>query len=164
MMLDRPVMDTRALRDAFGVLPTGVCVVTIKDADGKPTGVTVGSFTSLSLDPALCLFSLGRAQASARLFVPGAAFVVNVLPQQMADAAWQFARPQADKCDGIALSDTVVDAPRLRDGIAHFACNVHAVHDGGDHVIVVGQIADFDQTAGDALLFYRGGMHKPAVL
>jgi flavin reductase (DIM6/NTAB) family NADH-FMN oxidoreductase RutF len=164
MMLDRPVMDTRALRDAFGVLPTGVCVVTIKDPGGKPTGVTVGSFTSLSLDPALCLFSLGRAQASAGLFVLGAAFVVNVLPQQMADAAWQFARPQADKCDGIDLGDTVVDAPRLRDGIAHFACHVHAVHDGGDHVIVVGQIADFDHAAGDALLFYRGGMYKPAVL
>lgn len=163
-MLDQGVIDTRELRNAFGCLPTGVCVVTLTDESGVPTGVTVGSFTSLSLDPALCLFSLGRDQASARLFSDGSCFVVNVLPHQQADVAWQFARPLEDKCDGIALEDMPLGPPRLRDGIAHFACQTHAIHEGGDHIIVVGRIVDFDYCDGDALVFYRGQMHKPAAL
>jgi flavin reductase (DIM6/NTAB) family NADH-FMN oxidoreductase RutF len=164
VMLDRPMLDARELRNAFGVFPTGVAVVSLKDEAGKPTGVTVGSFTSLSLSPALCLFSLGKSQASARLFQEGVAFVVNVLPHQLADVAWQFAKPAEDKCAGVALSDTAVDAPRLRDAIAHFACHAYAIHDGGDHIIVVGEIVDFDHGEGDALVFYRGAMHKPALV
>lgn len=163
-MLDRPMIDPRDLRDAFGCLPTGVTVVSLFDEAGKPTGVTVGSFTSLSMSPALCLFSLGKNQASARLFEEGAPFVVNVLSHDLADVAWQFAKPLEDKFEGVAHSDTLVDVPRLRDCIAHFACHTHAIHDGGDHIIVVGEILDFDHEEGDALIFYRGEMHKPAAL
>lgn len=161
-MLDRPPLDPRELRHAFGCLPTGVTVVSLHDEAGKPTGVTIGSFASLSLDPPLCLFSLGKSQASARLFRNGLPFVVNVLSHDLADVAWQFAKPLADKCAGVALSDTLVDAPRLSDGMAHFACQTHAIHDGGDHIIIVGRIIDFDHTDGDALVFYRGQMHKAA--
>ena len=161
-MLDRPMMDTRELRNAFGVLPTGVAVVSLHDEAGRPTGVTVGSFSSLSLTPALCLFSLGKNQGSARLFTPGVPFVVNVLSHELADVAWQFAKPSEDKCAGVALAEAAVDAPRLRDAIAHFACHAHAIHDGGDHIIVVGEIVDFDHGEGEALVFYRGGMHKTA--
>jgi 3-hydroxy-9,10-secoandrosta-1,3,5(10)-triene-9,17-dione monooxygenase reductase component len=161
-MLDRPMMDPRDLRNAFGVLPTGVTVVSLQDESGMPTGVTVGSFSSLSLSPALCLFSLGKTQASARLFKEGVAFVVNVLPYQMVDIAWRFAKPLENKCAGVALTGTAVNAPRLRDAIAHFACHAHAIHDGGDHIIVVGEIADFAHGEGDALVFYRGAMHKTA--
>lgn len=163
-MLDCPSMDIRELRNAFGCLPTGVTVVSLSDEAGKPTGVTVGSFTSLSMSPPLCLFSLGKAQASARLFTKGVPFVVNVLSHDRADVAWQFAKPLDDKCEGVALAETIVRAPRLRDCIAHFACHTHAIHDGGDHIIVVGEILDFDHEDGDALVFYRGKMHRPAPL
>ena len=163
-MLDRPMMDPRELRDAFGCLPTGVSVVSLFDEAGKATGVTVGSFSSLSLSPALCLFSLGKDQASARLFKEGVPFVVNVLSHEHADVAWQFAKPLDDKCEGVALSETLVAAPRLHNCIAHFACHTHAIHDGGDHIIVVGEIMDFDHEDGEALIFYRGQMQKPAPL
>jgi flavin reductase (DIM6/NTAB) family NADH-FMN oxidoreductase RutF len=163
-MLDRPMMDPRELRNAFGCLPTGVTVVSLNDEAGKPTGVTVGSFTSLSMSPALCLFSLGKNQASARLFKENVPFVVNVLSPELADLAWQFAKPLDDKFEGVAITDTLVAAPRLSDCIAHFACHTHAIHDGGDHIIVVGEIMGFDHEDGDALIFYRGAMHKPAAL
>lgn len=160
-MPDHPQIDPRALREAFGALPTGVSVVTLRDEFGKPTGVTVGSFASLSLSPSLCLFSLGRNQASVRLFTQDAAFVVNVLPDHMAEVAWQFAKPLKDKCAGVALSETMVDVPGLRGAIARFACQTEAIYDGGDHVIVVGRIVEFEHSPGDALVFYRGGMHRP---
>ena len=163
-MLDAPMFDPKDLRNAFGCLPTGVTVVSMIDEAGKPTGVTVGSFTSLSMSPALCLFSLGKAQASARLFKEGVPFVVNVLSTELADLAWQFAKPLEDKCEGVALAETLVRAPRLKDAIAHFACHAHAIHDGGDHIIVVGEILDYDHTEGDALIFYRGQMQAPAPL
>lgn len=160
-MPDQPEMDPRSLRDAFGALPTGVSVVTLRDEAGKATGVTVGSFTSLSLSPSLCLFSLGRNQASVRLFNQDTAFVVNVLPEHMAEVAWQFAKPLEDKCAGVALSDTTGDVPGLQGAIARFACQTEAIHDGGDHIIVVGRVMAFDHAPGDALVFYRGGMHRP---
>jgi flavin reductase (DIM6/NTAB) family NADH-FMN oxidoreductase RutF len=163
-MLDLPMINPRDLRDAFGCLPTGVTVVSLLDETGTPTGVTVGSFTSLSMSPPLCLFSLGKEQASARLFKHGVPFVVNVLSRELADVAWQFAKPLEDKCEGVELSETLVQAPRLRDCIAHFACHAHAIHDGGDHIIVVGEIIEFDHEEGDALIFYRGKMHTPVPL
>ena len=163
-MLDAPMFDPRELRNAFGCLPTGVTVVSMLDEVGNPMGVTVGSFTSLSMSPALCLFSLGKNQASARLFEEGAPFVVNVLSTELADLAWQFAKPLENKCEGVDRTDSLVQAPRLKDSIAHFACHAHAIHDGGDHVIVVGEILDFDHKEGDALIFYRGQMQTTASL
>lgn len=163
-MLERPMPDPTELRNAFGCFPTGVTVVSLLDETRKATGVTVGSFTSLSLSPPLCLFSLGKDQPSARLFARGSPFVANILPDALADVAWQFATPSENKCEGIGLSDSHVDAPKLRDCIAHFACYTHAIHDGGDHVIVVGKIVDFDHKDGDALVFYRGKMHKPTLI
>ena len=163
-MLDAPMIDPYELRDAFGCLPTGVTVVSMLDEAGKPTGVTVGSVTSLSMSPAFCLFSLGKQQASARLFKEGAPFVVNVLSTDLTDLAWQFAKPLEDKCEGVELSESSVHAPHLKDAIAHFACQAHTIHDGGDHRIVVGEILDFDHKQGDALIFYRGQMQTSAPL
>ena len=163
-MLDAPMFDTKDLRNAFGCLPTGVTVVSMMDEAGRPTGVTVGSFTSLSMAPALCLFSLGENQASVRLFKEGVPFVVNVLSIESSDLAWQFAEPTEDKCTGVALAETLVQAPCLEDAIAHFVCHVHAIHDGGDHIIIVGKILDYDHTDGTALIFYRGQMQAPAPL
>ena len=163
-MLDAPMLDPHELRNAFGCLPTGVTVVSMLDEAGKPTGVTVGSFTSLSISPALCLFSLGKQQASARLFKEGAPFVVNVLSTDLEDLAWQFAKPFEDKCAGAELTESLVQAPRLKGAIAHFACHAYTIHDGGDHIIVVGEILDFDHKEGDALIFYRGQMQSSAPL
>ena len=159
-MLDRPTIDPRELRYAFGCLPTGVTVVSLMGGAGKPTGVTVGSFTSLSMDAPLCLFSLGKSQVSAKYFEEGSSFVVNVLSDKLCDVAWQFAQPLEDKCEGIALAETLVDAPRLMDCVAHFACRTHAIYDGGDHIIIIGEIVEFDHSVGEALVFYRGQMHR----
>ena len=79
----------------------------------------------------------------------------------MAEVAWQFAKPLKDKCAGVALSATMVDAPSLRGAIGLFACQTETVNEGGDHVIIVGRIMQFAHAPGDALVFYRGGMNRP---
>ena len=88
--------------------------------------------------------------------------VVNMLSDALAPLAWQFAKPQEDKCAGVSLSDTIVAAPRLRDCLAHFVCRTDASHDGDDHIVVIGKILDFDHDDGDAPVFFRGQMHRPA--
>lgn len=161
-MLDQQTIDPNELRAAFGCFPTGVTVVSMLDEAGAPTGVTIGSFSSLSLSPALCLFSLGKNQASARLFEADVNFVVNVLSKDMEKVAWQFATPSEEKCAGIDLHETGCGVPRLRGATAHFVCRTQAIHDGGDHIIVIGEILDLDHEDGDALIFYRGTMQHVA--
>lgn len=155
-MLDTASHDPRALRDAFGLFATGVTVVTMHDDAGRPTGVTVNSFSSVSLDPPLCLFSLGRDQVSCRWLEGERPFVVNVLRHEQRDVAWQFARPAEDKFAGIRQGLGRSRAPFIADALCHFECRPWARYDGGDHHIVVGRITHFQTGEGDPMLFYRG--------
>ena len=159
-MLDTgPTFDPRALRDAFGQFATGVTVVTVADGQGRPTGVTVGSFTSLSLEPALCLFSLARTQTSCRWIEEADAFNISVLARDGEAVAWQCARPAPDKLAGIDWTPGRNGLPLIEGALARFECARWAIHDGGDHVIVVGRILHFDRAEeGAPLVFHRGSM------
>lgn len=155
-MLDAASHDPRALRDAFGLFATGVTVVTMHDDAGRATGVTVNSFSSVSLDPPLCLISLGRDQVSRRWLEGERAFIVNVLRHDQQAVAWQFARPAEDKFDGIRQGQGRNQAPFIAEALCHFECRHWARYDGGDHEIVVGRITHFQTGEGDPMLFYRG--------
>ncbi|NKB27339.1 MAG: flavin reductase [Rhodobacteraceae bacterium] len=142
-MLDAIASDPRALRNAFGRFATGV---------------TISSFSSLSLDPPLCLFSLGKSQVSCRWIEAGDAFNVNILAHDQQAAAWQFAKPLEDKFDGVKWYAGRNGLPVIHGNLCHFECAKWDIHDGGDHIIVVGRIEHFAEGAGDPLLFYRGAM------
>lgn len=158
-MLDGPALDTRLLRDAFGRFATGVCVITMRDEQGRPTGVTVNSFSSLSLDPALCLFSLGRAQASCRYLTEDCSFVVNILAADQAEVAWAFAKPREDKFEGITAAPAqVVDVPAIAGAIGRLECRLWRKYDGGDHELIVGRVLHIDLAEGVPLVFFRGKM------
>lgn len=155
-MLDNAVLDPRELRNTFGCFASGITIVSLFDRDGRPTGVTVSSFSSLSLDPALCLFSLGKDQVSCKLIEEGDQFTVNVLASDQADVAWQFARPSEDKFAGIDWQPGHNGVPVIGGSLCHFECRKWATYDGGDHIIIVGQITHCDRREGAPLLFYRG--------
>ncbi len=149
---------SRRLRSAFGCFASGVTVVTMRDSKGGPTGITVNSFSSLSLDPPLLLFSVGCEQICRRWLEAGDRFTVNVLAREHEDLAWQFARPLEDKFDGVAWRTGMNGAPIIEGALAHFECRKWKTAAGGDHMIVIGEILDFDAREGDALVFFRGGM------
>lgn len=158
-MLDQPALDTRLLRDAFGRFATGVCVVTMRDDHGRPTGVTVNSFSSLSLDPALCLFSLGRDQMSCRHLAGDCSFVVNILAADQQDVAWAFAKPREDKFQGIAPAPSqAVDVPGIAGSIGRLECRLWRKYDGGDHELIIGQVLHVELADGAPLTFFRGKM------
>lgn len=159
-MLDGYVLDTRVLRDTFGRFATGVCVITMRDDYGGATGVTVNSFASLSLDPALCLFSLGRAQKSCRwLEQEDCAFVINILAADQEHVAWAFAKPRENKFEGIATEPAAqLDVPIIAGAIARLECRLWRKYDGGDHELIVGRVVHVDQRDGAPLVFFRGKM------
>lgn len=157
-MLDTSEDPARALRDAFGCFATGVTVVTLRDPEGRPAGLTVNSFSSLSLTPPLLLFSVGRSQVSAPWFEAGNAFAVNVLAKDQEHLAWQFARPAEDKFEGVYWSEGHAGSPVIEGALARFECRKWATYDGGDHLIVVGEIVRHAREGADPLLFWQGRM------
>lgn len=161
-MLDTTEDLTKRLRHAFGCFASGVTVIGMRDGADRPTGLTVNSFSSLSLEPALLLYSVGKDQISRRWIEVGTPFTVNVLSGAQEDIAWRFAKPVKDKFDGVAWHEGVGGAPVIEAALASFECRVWAIHDGGDHDIVVGEIHAFETREGDGLSFFRGRMGRIA--
>ena len=149
--------DPRTLRDALGCFATGVTVVTCVGIDGKPAGITVNSFTSVSLEPPLLLVCLHKQAASAAAVIGAANFAVNVLQTGQQPASITFSTRVEDRFDATPWSCGEAGAPILEQSLCVFECERFAVHDGGDHHILVGRVvkASFD-AALDPLLFFRG--------
>lgn len=149
--------DPRTLRDALGCFATGVTIVTCLDGDGRPVGLTANSFTSVSLDPPLLLVCVSRRAASADALVSASHFAVNVLQAQQQPASIRFSTRDEDRFGTTPWSPGEHGPPVLRDSLGVFECAAHAVHEGGDHHILVGEVlrASFDSTL-DPLLYFRG--------
>lgn len=137
----------RELRDAYGLFPTGVAVITATTPDGARLGATVSSFNSVSLDPPLIQFSLGRNANSLPAWESCNYFAVNVLAENQSQLSTRFAKAMTDKWDGIdPLTPRVTNAPLLRDALAHFECKMWAQYDGGDHLIFIGEVLCLSRT------------------
>ena len=145
------------LRDALGSFPTGVCVVTTADAAGTRVGLTVNSYTSVSLDPPLVLWCLAKSSKAMPFFKESEHFAVNILSKDQLDISNRFAGSDADKFKGLACEPGEGGAPLLEGCAARFQCKKWSQHDGGDHVIFIGEVVGFDQSDRPSLAFYRGG-------
>lgn len=153
----KPAFSQRELRDAFGLFATGVTVVTAVRPNGEPVGATVNSFTSVSLDPPLLLWCLARSSSTLEAFGPGASFAVHVLGHGQRELALHFARRSRDKFEVDRHWRTNPTPPHVADALCRFDCHVSALHPGGDHVIVVGEVLGLTSHPGSApLAFYRG--------
>ena len=149
--------DPRTLRDALGCFATGVTVVTCLTQAGTPTGLTVNSFTSVSLDPPLLLVCLAKPAASAAALIAAPCFAVNVLQTGQQPASIRFATRDEDRFGTTPWSCGEAGAPILAQSLGVFECERYAVYDGGDHHILVGEVvkASFDASL-DPLLYFRG--------
>ncbi len=146
----------RNFRDALGQFATGVTVMTGLSSAGVRFGITVTSFNSLSLEPPLILWSLGREGGSFACFQPGAAFAVNVLAADQKGLAQTFAKVGVPKFDRVETHSGLDGVPLLGGAVAYFECLVSARHPGGDHDIIVGQVRRLFNSGRSPLLFHRG--------
>jgi flavin reductase (DIM6/NTAB) family NADH-FMN oxidoreductase RutF len=145
----------RDLRDAFGLFATGVTVVTAVRPDGDTVGVTANSFTSVSLEPALLLWCLAAGSSAAPAFTHGAPFAVHILSHHQLDLALQFARRAHEKFTHDSQRRGP-HPPHLSGALCRFDCRVHAVHAGGDHLIIVGEVQGIACGPGTPLAFHAG--------
>jgi len=149
--------DPRTLRDALGCFATGVTVVTCLDDEGKPAGITVNSFTSVSLDPPLLLVCLHKQAAASAPLTSASCFAVNVLQNEQQPASITFSTRVEDRFGNTPWSCGEAGAPILEESLCVFECERFAVYDGGDHHILVGRVVKASFDAGlDPLLFFRG--------
>lgn len=148
--------EDKDYRKALGTFATGVTVITTMSG-GAPVGFTANSLSSVSLEPPLLLFCLDRGSYSFNHFEAAKHFAVNVLTDLQEDVSTHFARPSEDKWRHVGYEICSVGCPVFADALAVFECRTHAVHDGGDHIIVVGEVVRFlHEAEGDPLLYYRG--------
>jgi flavin reductase (DIM6/NTAB) family NADH-FMN oxidoreductase RutF len=157
--------DSKAFRDALGAFPTGVAVVTATPAAGDPSraaashiGITVNSFTSVSLDPPLVLWCIDRRSRRYPAFAAGTGFTISVLGAGHRDVSARLARPGEHNLDGIALAPTELGPPALADALAVFECALEDARDAGDHAVLIGRVLRFARHdgAGAALVYYLG--------
>lgn len=145
----------QAYRRAMSAFATGVTVVSAARLDGRMSGITVNSLTSVSLNPLLLLWCLGDQSERYDVFAEAESWGVTVLGADEEAVARRFAQAEYET---IAPEESarIAGAPILRTGIAHFACRTLERHKGGDHLIIVGEVLDFRVREGGALTFYRG--------
>jgi flavin reductase (DIM6/NTAB) family NADH-FMN oxidoreductase RutF len=149
--------DARAYRQALGSFPTGVAVVTATTPEGRAVGITVNSFTSVSLDPPLVLWCLDNKSDRHAIFTAAPSFTISILATSHEQVSSRLARRGEHSLEGVGLIDTEVGPPALADALAWFECTRESVTEGGDHAILLGRVLRFSGAdAGAPLVFFRG--------
>lgn len=150
-----------SFRDALGRFATGIVVVTGIMPDGEPVGITVNSFSSLSLDPPLVLFCLGKQTGKQAAFIQGNRFAVNVLGESQVELSNLFARSQGQPFAETPHRLNADNCGLLEGALARLHCKKIDVHDNGDHYIVIGEVTEIEMDEdGDPLLFFKGKYRK----
>lgn len=148
--------EPEAFRKALGAFATGVTIATTLDQGGAPVGVTVSSFNSVSLAPPLVLWSLSKTSFSRPAFTASGHFAVHVLAADQSEFADRFARSKTEKWDGLDWHKGRKASPILSDCLAVFECITAHEYDGGDHIILVGEVVAFETSLRDPLIFHAG--------
>jgi flavin reductase (DIM6/NTAB) family NADH-FMN oxidoreductase RutF len=156
-----PSIDPRRFRDVLGHFPTGVTVVTGIDGDGRPQGLTIGSFVSVSLDPPLVGFLPSRSSKTWRSIAGSGSFCVNILGSDQAELCWRFAKEPADgesRFDGLDVARAESGAPILPGVVGWIDCRIERTVEAGDHFFVIGAVRGLSHSddVSDAMVFFRG--------
>lgn len=144
----------RALRHALGHYATGVTVVTTQGPAG-PVGITANSFSSLSLEPPLVLWCPARQSSRFAAFAAARHYTIHVLAAEQIALCQHFAR-SGSSFEGIGATLSPEGQPVLPGTLARFDCAAHALHEGGDHAILVGEVLRAETREGAPLLFWGG--------
>lgn len=151
-------IDPSVFRAVLGHAPTSVVVVTGCNSEGKPFGITIGSFVSISLDPPLVGFLPGTSSNSWKAISDSGKFCVNILGADQEELCWRFAKEGDDKFAGLEWSHTPNGNPVLSNVIGVIDCNIESQQVVGDHLFVVGRVQEMSHASDvqQAMVFFRG--------
>jgi len=150
-------IEPRDFRHALSCFASGVCVITTQNRKGEELGVTISSFCSLSLEPPLVLFCLGKSTRNIDVYAESSVFVVNILAADQIDISENFASQYQNKFKDVCYVKGKNGCPTLPGCVATLECTLVNKYDGGDHFILVGQVTFLNTSeSGSPLLRYRG--------
>lgn len=149
--------NPKQFRNALGRFATGVTIITTCTPDGKREGMTANSFSAVSLDPPLILWSIRNEAPSLQSFLDAGAFAINILTQEQAGLSHHFASPMEDKFADVTVTEGHRGCPLIPSALAHFECELEQAIPAGDHQIILGRViaAAYDDAA-QPLLFSTG--------
>lgn len=150
--------ESRAFRDALGSFATGVTIVTCNSSAG-PLGITANSFASVSMEPPLVLWSPARASRRFKAFEAAEHFAIHVLNEDQQHYCKQFAS-DGGNFDGLNWNADDKGVPLIDGCLSRFECTCHAIHDGGDHAIIVGHVTSVTVCEGQSLVFSGGSFGR----
>ena len=159
--VQRAAVTSEEFRRACGRFATGITVASVLDAKGAPHGLTVSSFTSVSLDPPLILVCLGHEVSAIHHFRTATYFGINVLAEEQRALSDRFARKGQDRFDGVPWQPGVTGVPLLPGVLAAIECAVHRIVPMGDHDILVGEMVHARVGEGEPLLHFSGRYRVP---
>lgn len=158
------VINPLEFRNVLGSFPTGVTVVTTRDDAGNLYGVTASSFNSVSLEPPLILWSIGKASSSYQAMINATYWNVHVLAEDQDVVSATFAKSSDDKFANVSYAEGLHGAPVIDGCAAVLQCQIEHQYAGGDHVILVGRVLDFTDYGKQPLVFARGRYARLAQL
>ena len=149
-------LDSKAFRQALGAFATGVCVVTTRNRDGTDVGLTANSFSSVSLNPPMILWSLANTSSAISTFRDVSHFGVHILASDQDRLSAQFATKGIDRFQDVEIIRGINEIPLLRNCVARFECKTAHQYDGGDHTIFIGEVVSFNRSDLKPLIFHGG--------
>ena len=149
-------IEAQELRRVMGHFATGVTVITTKDKDGAPQGLTANAFMSLSLDPPLAIVSVDKKATCYGCFEVGNGYAVNFLAEDQEEISKRFATKGVDKFVDLKWQAGSNGAALIDGALGSVECKITQCHDGGDHTIVVGEILNVAANGDRPLLFFKG--------
>ncbi len=153
-------IERNELRRVMGHFATGVTVITTLNKAGQIHGLTANAFSSVSLEPPLCLISVDKKAESYGCFEESRVFTINILASDQEALSRKFAVSGGNKFEGVAYRIGANRAPILEGALAYIECTLYASYDGGDHTIYLGEIQQAEITENKPLLFFRGGYRE----
>lgn len=161
--MSQQTTDTRALRNALGQFATGVAIVTALDPDGQPIGLTVNSFSAVSLEPALVLWCLDNGSSNLEAFHRASHHAINILALEQKELSNRFASWSGDRFAGLEWQAGLGGAPLFANGCATFEIANESQHLAGDHTIFIGRVERFTTIDSQNPLLFHAGQYRQLV-
>lgn len=154
------ILPPEEFRRACARYPTGIAIATVEAPDRTPQGLTVNSFTSVSLEPPLVLVCIAKTATAYSAFQVAKGFAVNILREAQIDLSQHFASSKAERFDGLAWREGLHGAPVLDGVLAVLECAMHGSFEAGDHTVFVGLVEHAESHEGIPLLFFASAYRK----
>lgn len=153
--MENKLDQVASFKAAMGNYPTGVTVVTAYNQEGKPMGMTVNSFASVSLDPLLVLWSIDKRVFSYEDFLKVDKFTVNILAADQGDLCNLFSSKVEDRFSQCDWNESELNLPVLSNSLAVLQCKMFKQIEAGDHTIIIGEVLDIHNDSKEPLLYHR---------